>query len=320
MDGVFGVEPEFECLGEYSERLISFRKAGKVGFLTETGSVAVEPSFDEMNSMPVFESGLAAMKANGKMGFIEPSGTWKAKPVWDYCWNFHGEFALVESQAGYFVMDKGGEIVTRLNAYDIRRFPNWIKDWSCFRVLLKSEDKHVGEGCLNCQGKVVFAPIHLRITDFYNGIAGYSDTEDSNDALYGLVELKNRILVLPQFVGLGNFSQGLAVAALKVGNSGWVDEYGYIDNQGKWVIQPRFSQASPFSEDMALVAIGGLRNRFGELVKSQKFGFVNRQGEFVIDAIFCSGTIFKDGYAVVRKRREIIVLDKIGNTFWSGLE
>lgn len=77
-DGNFAVEPVFEELGAYSEGLISFREGDRIGFLNNDGSVRIPLDFKKSGeSMPVFKSGLAAMRSSGKAGYIDKNGRWQ---------------------------------------------------------------------------------------------------------------------------------------------------------------------------------------------------------------------------------------------------
>jgi hypothetical protein len=70
-------------------------------------------------------------------------------------------------------------------------------------------------------------------------------------------------------------------------------EWGYIDESGKYAIQPQFEFAQPFSEGLALVRVGG------------KWGYINEKGLFVITPQFDDLTpedrmTFHEGLAGVR--------------------
>lgn len=89
-----------------------------------------------------------------------------------------------------------------------------------------------------------------------------------------------------------SFSEGMAAVSL---NGRW----GYIDQNGKWVIPPRFGEAGvfeplgKFSEGLAPVMNGGY---FG---KAAKFGFIDRTGNYAITAQFDWAGAFSEGVAPV---------------------
>src|SRR5712691_4731542 len=94
--GDFAIDPAFEELGECSEGLVSYRIAKRVGFLSLTGSVAIPPRFEDGYFMPVFRSGLAAVRSNSRIGYIDSSGDWRISPAWSLGWNFKEQLALAE--------------------------------------------------------------------------------------------------------------------------------------------------------------------------------------------------------------------------------
>jgi hypothetical protein len=65
-------------------------------------------------------------------------------------------------------------------------------------------------------------------------------------------------------------------------------KYGFIDSTGKWVIEPKFEHASQFSEGLARVFIGG------------KYGFIDRNGTIVIKPRFTSALDFSEGLACIQ--------------------
>lgn len=67
------------------------------------------------------------------------------------------------------------------------------------------------------------------------------------------------------------------------------DKWGYIDQSGKIVINPQFSTASFFNEDMAVVSI------------NDKYGYINKKGEYEITPTYKSAAIFSEDIAWVVK-------------------
>ncbi len=85
------------------------------------------------------------------------------------------------------------------------------------------------------------------------------------------------------------------------------DKYGYFDLEGKIAINPQFSEASAFREDLALVK---LSNDNGE---EGKWGFIDMKGKMVINAIYKSATVFQEGIAwVISDNSSPSAIDKSG--------
>ena len=103
------------------------------------------------------------------------------------------------------------------------------------------------------------------------------------DQRVGYIDQSGRIMIEPQFKGVGSFSNGLAPIQIK-GKWGFIDQtsqtvikpkfdgvgrflediarirmkgrWGYINKTGQVVIKPQFDQAKPFSQDLACIGVG----------------------------------------------------------------
>lgn len=73
------------------------------------------------------------------------------------------------------------------------------------------------------------------------------------------------------------------------------DEYGYIDWEGKTVINPQFSEARLFSDGTALVKSSG---------DEAMYGYIDTKGSYIINPQYLYATDFQDGIAFVVKEGE----------------
>ncbi len=134
--------------------------------------------------------------------------------------------------------------------------------------------------------------------------------------LFGYIDNKGKIIIKPQFLSAGQFSEGLAPVRLK-------GTYGYIDIKGTFIIPLKYDLALPFYNGLAKVYIDGKpyfidkkgniifshnfksisefgNNSFATVVtQSDKYGVVNKTGNLVIDTLFSSISDFNNGVAVV---------------------
>jgi hypothetical protein len=131
---------------------------------------------------------------------------------------------------------------------------------------------------------------------------------------FGYMDHTGRVVIAPRFFWANNFRDGRAHVMICGGDAVidedgnivdpptldrlWLQEglaqfkdkkgkYGYKNQQGKIVIQPKFDEASGFSEGLAPVSVGG------------KWGFIDKNGEFVLPPTFKAAYRFSDGYARV---------------------
>ena len=78
-------------------------------------------------------------------------------------------------------------------------------------------------------------------------------------------------------------------------------KYGYVDERGHWVIQPRFDDASSFSEGLTRVKTNG------------KWGFIDKRGNFAIQPRFDDASSFSEGLAKVKTNEKWGFIDKQGD-------
>ena len=86
------------------------------------------------------------------------------------------------------------------------------------------------------------------------------------------------------------------------------EKYGFIDKQGRMVINPQFDMALDFSEGLACVGVGSDE-------KTRKYGFIDKQGRMVINPQFDMALNFSEGLACVgvdEKTRKHGFIDKQG--------
>lgn len=90
------------------------------------------------------------------------------------------------------------------------------------------------------------------------------------------------------------------------------DSYGYINREGKILINPQFKEATIFREGLALVKSS---------TDDPKWGFINEEGKYVISPIYNQATVFSDGLAwVVADNESPTAIDKQGNIKFSMVE
>jgi hypothetical protein len=75
---------------------------------------------------------------------------------------------------------------------------------------------------------------------------------------------------------------------------------GYINEQGKIVIEPQFLAAYKFSEGLAVVRIAGT------------YGYINESGKVVIPAEYDFALPFSEGLAIVYKEAKPFFINALG--------
>jgi hypothetical protein len=141
-----------------------------------------------------------------------------------------------------------------------------------------------GSGFIDVSGNFVVGPRKdwLVQHQFHEGIAavllvGKGGQENTPAWIDG----RGSVLFSGPRMGESCFSEGLA--PLLFGN-----KWGFVNNEFKIVIQPRFEWANEFSEGLAVVSVGS------------KWGFIDKSGKQVIAAKYSLAWPFRDGLGRVR--------------------
>jgi len=215
-------------------------------------------------------------------------------------------------------------------------------------------------GYINGEGRFVIGPEYENAADFRgNGIAevsekvgwklidrtgkqimesGYLDTYDFSEEetvvtdasgrsyLYG----ENGQVLFDTEGSIDKLSNGMAAFSRKSDGDKYL--WGYIDAEGKVVIEPEYEWAQSFSKDEALVKISegrfGLIDRGGKLLEKfetsmarglsedvfifsstdeenrQRYGYMTADGEVMLDAVYTEAQEFVDGLAIVNAAKD----------------
>jgi hypothetical protein len=147
-------------------------------------------------------------------------------------------------------------------------------------------------GFINTSGKIVILPQFLSVGNFYNG---KTRARNSNN-LIGLINEKGEWILDPAYNVIKDFDKVSGLARAKKG-----DSWFYINENGEEFTFDISEISDDFREGLA-------RGRKGEL-----FGFFNNKGEWVIEPQFQDTRDFKNGYAGAKSGDLWGLIDKKGN-------
>lgn len=190
---------------------------------------------------------------------------------------------------------------------------------------------------LDENGNKLFSVSYDEMGVFHNGYAIVSNylNAEKKDKIFGFIDKKGKLVLPLEYIDAIPFSEGMAYV-MKEGKRGYVanhldkngnlefvislignkvgynfseglaavsnDDYevGYIDKQGKLVINYRFDEPAEFSEGKAKVTLAG------------KFGFIDTNGEFVITLAYDEARNIKENRTFLAKNS-----DENGNPKWA---
>ncbi|MBO0960635.1 WG repeat-containing protein [Neobacillus sp. MM2021_6] len=237
----------------------------KWGYIDEKGKFVLQPIYD--NAKDFQDNGLANVEMMDKSGLIDDNGYFIVKPKYDTIQPFSEGRAVVNDQQGNKVIDGSGKEITE-RAYSVA-YPEY--KGGRLLVGVTDTDEQYLHGFLNKRGKVVIPLIYPSASDFSEGKA----VVKTKSGLYELIDLTGKVLQSYPFAFVDQYGQGLLV--YKKREDG---KLGYIDEQGKTVLEPQFSSAEAFIDDRAIVGLTVKNNHY--------YGVIDREGNFLIKPNYTS--------------------------------
>jgi WG containing repeat len=289
-------------------------KAGSKGwgYLSANGKPAIAPQWQK--AMP-FSEGLAAVKRDNLWGYIGPDGKEVIAPQFASAGDFHDGRAQVEKRAGRFGgwIDTGGQLVLDAEKLDLVRGDdfteglalaiarsrlsgfidpsgNWVVPaqlstatrFSGGRAYVNQQDGKAG--FIDKTGKLVIELPAKATTGFFHEDLVYVHQPDDKHVFLrpdGQVAFEV-VVAADDRPAFGEFWERRAAFRAK-------DRWGFIDNEGKVVIKPKWAAVLPFSGGLA--AVWDDKNRAG---------FIDTSGKLVIKPQFSEAQSFRDGLARVQ--------------------
>lgn len=111
---------------------------------------------------------------------------------------------------------------------------------------------------------------------------GYFLVQDVNQKDKYVIEQNGKMAFAMSYEKIYEFSEGLARVQNKEG------KYGYVDRKGNLCISFQFDDAEPFSNGLAVIAVGG------------KYGYIDKNGEFFIEPNYVLSRSFSENLAEVK--------------------
>lgn len=152
-------------------------------------------------------------------------------------------------------------------------------------------------GYINKEGKLVVAPKFKQAEQFIGNLA-YISTDDGT----GFINKKGEVFISNYDITpyLYNSTEDLIPIIGYNFSPLHFKTYGFMDANGKVVIEPQFEYVHNFSEGLAAVSL------------NNKWGFINREGKIVIKPQFNWVKDFSEGLAAVNIENKWCYIDKTG--------
>ena len=217
-------------------------------------------------SLSILGQDLYPVKVNGLWGYINSKGKLKIKCQYTQAFDFTESLAIVEKNGKFGAINQKGKVIIPFQFDNINPFKGEVAEATLADSAL----------ILDKKGNILIASsdkYYYSIYSEYN-IIQKSRSIDSIFLydIYGNLLYKDTTEVY--------ISEGLIAKKQK-------NKYGFIDSNGKVIIDFIYEDAKKFTEGLAAVK------------KDSKYGFINKKGEEVIPFSHSYANPFEGGYASV---------------------
>ena len=298
-----------------------------------------------------FSEGLAVFSTKDKLGFIDTTGNeviLLPKDTYGIARNFSNGLACVSlknAKKPYGFIDKTGEEIIPAKFDKVSSFSDSVA-WANIEVLTIGGSDGTRKRLVDPNGNTLMTKNYDAVKDFHEGRAWINDIKVKNrkrhyvDAIHyyktsdsyaqwGLIDIKGKQIVKPQYADCLDFSEGLAAVKKD-------DKWGYIDTKGKEVLPLIYESVESFKNGLAKVYQGrwysyidktgkpvitveyltdceSFADGMARIKKKFKYGFIDTTGNELIPPIYEEATDFNEGFAIAKIDGNWIVIDKQGN-------
>lgn len=232
------------------------------GYIDDGGRFILPPQYDDAYRFQA--NGLAAVRIGDVFGIIDADGAFVVKPRYGTISEFSEGRAAVTDSHGFHVIDERGNMLTSKPYGYIGTY----KEGRAIYADTNQQGKYL-YGYLDEQGREVIPLSYELARDFKNGKA----VVQISDSKFALVDRSGTIIHTYLYAFVGDIGEGL-LAFQEKPNS----RYGFVDETGHVVIEPKYTGAQTFQEGRAVV------NTAENYMNA--FGLIDRNGRFIIEPAY----------------------------------
>lgn len=252
----------------------------KWGYIDSRGQFIIKPQYNSARDFQ--DNGMAVVEEGDLYGLIDVSGRYTVEPKYETINEFKEGRAIVVNKEGFKVIDESGKELTS-KAY------TYIGSYTEGRAIFSIENSEGNwlYGFLDREGKEIIPARYKAANDFNNGKA----VVKADEGEYNLIGLDGRVLNTYRYNFVGDIGDGLLPFREK--DDG---KYGFIDERGNIVIEPKFTGAQAFNEGRAIVNVG---EDF-----TNEYGLIDKDGHFIIEPIYNDIQLLGEGRVAVGRSIE----------------
>lgn len=239
---------------------INTLKGIKWGYIDNRARIMINPSYD--SALDFQDNGLAIVRKNNLYGIINSWGGYVVEPKYTSISEFSEGRAIVINDKGFKVIDEKGKEITHKNYNYISDFKEGRAQYS----MVYSKDQYL-YGYLDKLGREIIPAKYQYASDFNKGKAVVKIKPYD----YELIGINGESLNKYNYASVGSLSDGLMAFQKNTGG-----KFGFIDEKGNVVIEPKFSSVQPFMESRSVVNISDLENIINQ------YGLIDENGSYAI--------------------------------------
>jgi hypothetical protein len=274
--GAWVIPPRFSWAGYFTEDGLAVAAIDRngwdlFGFINKSGEWFIKPQFRSLGN---FKDGLAVADDPEYVGsgYINKTGEWVIQPTYGHAGKFDHGLARVQSRYSnvWKLIDEKGNIVASFDS--IGEFNEYgTAYWR------NGSGEDVDEGLIDAKGKIIAKGLAGMDIEGYKE-QGLIRIQNWKSGQFGLMDMKGKILLKPEFRSIGYFGEdNLADVAKSVRgeNDTWHFKWGVINTKGEFIVKPIADEPVRF-----------YGNGLGVIIQDGKWGVVNIQGQVIVKPHF----------------------------------
>ena len=233
----------------------------KVGYIDERGEFIISPKYDFGEDFQ--ENNLAVVTVNDLSGIINIQGKYIVKPSFRYIGPYEENRAVGNKDDIFYLLDEKGKVLFKNSGY--------IDSMNNNRAAFSSvnEENNTLYGYIDNKGNMVIPPKYKSANAFNDGRA----VVEISDNKFAIINREGREIKTFNYPYVGNISEGLLPYKEKIDG-----DFGYIDENGKVIIPPKFTGVESFKDGRAVISIA--KNY------DYKYGLIDKKGNYIFEPIY----------------------------------
>ena len=301
--GAMVIPPRYDGVEPFHEGMAPIEVDEKWGFIDRQGTIVIQPQY---HFVEPFQNGIARVHLKpdapsdwqfndvqiidrkGNVLFITKSRDTRSFSEGLMYMNVEGTPGIDLGRAVGYV-DSSFSFVFRLGKDSSGFFPLRCEEFHDGMAAVEVEGSNQW-GFIDREGKLAVRGSFFRVMPFSEGLAAVKRSREI-DGLWGFIDRTGNFVIGERFFKVTSFAEDLAAVLLPLNESDSPEastnksalprvKWGYIDQQGRTIIEPRFYSAKPFRHGLA------------EVKESPRhLGFIDKTGAYVWEMIMPGGSV-----------------------------